>query len=104
MNPVIHRFLAHYQPYKKLFVLDFSCAVVAAVLELSFPVFVNQVIDKLLPGNNWPLIVIACTAYSDSGRGDLGARYRDRAPHSAVARRAVGRSHDADHRAPACDD
>ena len=54
MNPVIGRFLAHYQPYKKLFVLDFSCAVVAAVLELSFPVFVNQVIDKLLPGNNWP--------------------------------------------------
>ena len=62
MNPIIRRFLAHYQPYKKLFVLDFSCAVVAAVLELSFPVFVNQVIDKLLPGNNWPLIVIACTA------------------------------------------
>ena len=62
MNPVVHRFLAHYQPYKKLFVLDFSCAVIAAILELSFPVFVNQVIDKLLPGNNWTLIVIACTA------------------------------------------
>jgi len=62
MNPVIRRFLAQYQPYKKLFVLDFSCAVIAAVLELSFPVFVNQVIDKLLPGNNWPLIVIACAA------------------------------------------
>jgi len=43
-------------------VLDFSCAVVLAVLELSFPIFVNQTVDRLLPGNNWSLILLACGA------------------------------------------
>jgi ATP-binding cassette subfamily B protein len=56
------RFWSYYQPYAKLFVLDFSCAVVWAILELSFPLFVNYVVDQLLPGNNWSLIVTACAA------------------------------------------
>ena len=46
---MLRRFWSYYQPYKKLFVLDFSCAVVLAILELSFPLFVNYVVDKLLP-------------------------------------------------------
>ena len=49
--------MAYYRPYKGLFVLDFSCAVVAAVLELSFPLFVNYVIDTLLPSLNWAVIL-----------------------------------------------
>jgi ATP-binding cassette subfamily B protein len=57
---IVRRFWEYYRPYKKLFVLDFSCAVIAAILELSFPLFVNQVVDKLLPSNNWRLIVLAC--------------------------------------------
>src|SRR5215216_489378 len=60
MSTIIRRFLAYYQPYKKLFVLDFSCAVIAASLEISFPIFVNYVVDKLLPSMNLSLIVIAC--------------------------------------------
>jgi ATP-binding cassette, subfamily B, bacterial len=60
MLQVIQRFMAYYRPYKGLFVLDFSCAVVAAVLELSFPLFVNYVIDTLLPSLNWPIILAAC--------------------------------------------
>lgn len=60
MTQVVRRFLAYYRPYKGLFILDFSCAVVAAVLELSFPIFVNYVIDTLLPSLNWPLIMAAC--------------------------------------------
>src|SRR5258706_5273101 len=60
MPTIIRRFLAYYQPYKKLFALDFSCAVIAAILEISFPVFVNYVIDKLLPSMNLSLIVITC--------------------------------------------
>jgi hypothetical protein len=65
---MLRRFWSYYQPYKKLFVLDFSCAVVLAILELSFPLFVNYVVDKLLPGNNWSLILAACTATSDVRR------------------------------------
>jgi ATP-binding cassette subfamily B protein len=60
MTSVVRRFMAYYQPYRGLFALDFSCAIVAAALELSFPLFVNYVIDTLLPSLNWTLIVGAC--------------------------------------------
>jgi ATP-binding cassette subfamily B protein len=42
--------------------LDFACAVVAGLLELAFPLAVSKFIDDLLPGQNWPLIVLACLA------------------------------------------
>lgn len=54
---MLNRFFSYYKPYKKLFILDFGCAILAAVLELSFPVVVNRVIDDLLPSANWALIV-----------------------------------------------
>ncbi len=54
---MLKRFFSYYKPYKKLFMLDFGCAILAAVLELSFPVVVNRVIDDLLPSENWTLIV-----------------------------------------------
>lgn len=50
------RFFAYYKPYRALFILDFTCAVIAALLELSFPVIVNQVIDKIMPKENLRLI------------------------------------------------
>ena len=59
---MLRRFWSYYRPYTKLFVLDFSCAVILAALELSFPLFVNYVVDKLLPGNNFHLILTACAA------------------------------------------
>lgn len=60
MRSLLLRFWSYYQPYRKLFILDFCCAIVAAILELSFPLFVNQVVDKLLPSNNWQLTLLAC--------------------------------------------
>lgn len=57
---MLRRFFAYYQPYKWLFVLDFSCAILAAVLELAFPVAVNGVVDQLLPTGNWRWILYAC--------------------------------------------
>ncbi|MDF2669015.1 MAG: multidrug transporter ATP-binding protein [Paenibacillus sp.] len=59
---MLRRFFAYYRPYKGLFVLDFSCAVIAGLLELAFPLAVSKFIDDLLPGENWPLIVLACVA------------------------------------------
>ncbi|MXQ53517.1 ABC transporter ATP-binding protein [Shimazuella alba] len=53
------RFFSYYHPYKKLFVLDFTCAVIAGLLELGFPIAVNQFVDKLLPGRDWSLILWA---------------------------------------------
>lgn len=57
---MLKRFFNYYKPYKKLFILDFSCATIAAILELAFPIVVNQVIDTILPQENWRLIVVAC--------------------------------------------
>ena len=59
---MLRRFFSYYRPYKKLFVLDFTCAVGAGLLELAFPMAVNKFIDDLLPGQNWSLIVLACAA------------------------------------------
>lgn len=59
---MLRRFFSYYIPYKKLFILDFTCAVVAGLLELGFPIAVNQFVDKLLPGKNWSMIVWACAA------------------------------------------
>ncbi|MCK0473487.1 ABC transporter ATP-binding protein [Halalkalibacter sp. APA_J-10(15)] len=57
---MIKRFFSYYQPYKGLFILDFSCAVFVGLLELAFPLAVNLVIDRLLDTGNWSLIFWAC--------------------------------------------
>ncbi len=54
------RFFSYYKPYKWLFILDFSCAILVGLLELAFPLAVNRVIDQLLPQGNWSIIVWAC--------------------------------------------
>jgi ATP-binding cassette, subfamily B, bacterial len=54
---MIRRFFSYYLPHKKLFMLDFSSAVVVAVLELAFPLAVSWFIDSLLPTGNWSMIV-----------------------------------------------
>ncbi|QNK60954.1 ABC transporter ATP-binding protein [Paenibacillus sp. PAMC21692] len=56
---MLRRFFSYYKPYKKLFFLDFSCAVLLAILELSFPLAVGYVVETLLPDENWGLIVSA---------------------------------------------
>ncbi|WP_284644929.1 ABC transporter ATP-binding protein [Paenibacillus silviterrae] len=57
---MVKRFFSYYRPYKTLFMVDFGCAVLAALLELSFPLAVKWIVDNLLPGKQWPLIVWAC--------------------------------------------
>jgi ATP-binding cassette subfamily B protein len=56
---MIRQFFAYYRPYMGLFYLDFTCAVVVGLLELGFPLAVNQFIDQLLPSKNWPMILLA---------------------------------------------
>ncbi|WP_339319768.1 ABC transporter ATP-binding protein [Paenibacillus sp. FSL R10-2734] len=57
---MLRRFFAYYRPYKGLFILDFSCAIAAALLELVFPLAVNRVVDDLLPTGNWKWILYSC--------------------------------------------
>lgn len=59
---MLRRFFSYYKPYKNLFILDFGCAVIAGLLELGFPIAVNQFVDKLLPGKDWNLIILASAA------------------------------------------
>lgn len=50
------KFFNYYKPYKRLFIMDFSSAIIVALLELAFPVAVQKFIDTLLPTNNWGMI------------------------------------------------
>ncbi|WP_072330902.1 MULTISPECIES: ABC transporter ATP-binding protein [unclassified Paenibacillus] len=59
---MLRRFFSYYRPYKGLFLLDFTCAIIAGLLELAFPLAVSKFIDDLLPGQDWPVIVLACLA------------------------------------------
>ncbi len=57
---MVSRFFSYYRPYKWLFILDFVSAIIVGILELAFPLAVNQVIDRLLPEGNWGIILLAC--------------------------------------------
>lgn len=54
---MIRRFFTYYRPHRRLFIIDFSSAVIVALLELAFPLAVQWFIDTLLPGGNWNMIV-----------------------------------------------
>jgi len=54
---MIRRFFSYYKPHRRLFIVDFSSAVIVALLELAFPVAVQWFIDDLLRGNNWDIII-----------------------------------------------
>lgn len=56
---MLRRFFSYYRPHTRLFLLDFGCAVVAALLELGFPLAVQWMVDDLLPGGNWTMVVWA---------------------------------------------
>ena len=55
---MISRFFSYYRPHKKLFLLDFSFAILVGLLELGFPLAVQWFIDDLLPGGEWNWIII----------------------------------------------
>ncbi|WP_187445028.1 ABC transporter ATP-binding protein [Rossellomorea vietnamensis] len=53
---MIKRFFSYYRPHKKLFYIDFFCAMLVGLLELGFPLAVSYFIDELLPEGNWATI------------------------------------------------
>jgi ATP-binding cassette subfamily B protein len=58
---LIRRFASYYRPHRRLFILDFGCAVLSGLLELAFPIAVSVFVDRLLPGHDWRIIA-ACAA------------------------------------------
>lgn len=57
---MLRAFFAYYKPYKKLFIIDFTCAVLSAMLELTFPFVVNRVIDTILPTGHYQTVIWVC--------------------------------------------
>jgi len=56
---MLKAFLAYYRPHRALFLMDFGCAVLSGLLELGFPIAVKTFVDRLLPQQDWGLIVLA---------------------------------------------
>ncbi|MFD1198782.1 ABC transporter ATP-binding protein [Brucella gallinifaecis] len=59
MVELLKRFAGYYRPHRGLFMLDFSSAVAAGLLELAFPVAVTIFIDRLLPTGQLGIISLA---------------------------------------------
>src|SRR5699024_402044 len=57
VTTMIRRFFSYYKPHRRLFIIDFTSAIIVAILELAFPVAVQWFVDDLLPGENWNLII-----------------------------------------------
>ena len=59
---MLRQFFAYYRPHRRLFALDFGCAVVSGLLELGFPMAIRLFVDRLLPGRDWGVILAASAA------------------------------------------
>lgn len=57
LNHMIRRFFSYYRPHRRLFIVDFTSAVIVAILELAYPIAVQWFIDRLIPSGNWSMIV-----------------------------------------------
>ncbi len=55
---MIKKFAQFYKPHKKLFVLDFCCACFIALLDLSVPLAIKEMITKILPKGDFNLIIM----------------------------------------------
>ncbi len=52
-------FFSYYRPHRRLFLIDFGCAVLSGLLALGFPLAVKLFVDRLLPQGDWGLITLA---------------------------------------------
>ncbi|TVQ36205.1 MAG: ABC transporter ATP-binding protein, partial [Geminicoccaceae bacterium] len=59
---MLRAFAAYYAPHKRLFALDFGCAVLSGALALGFPLAVQAFVDRLLPQGEWFWILLAAGA------------------------------------------
>lgn len=53
---MIKRFARYYKPHIGLFTLDFSCAFIMSVMDLAFPVALQQIIDNVIPSGQINLL------------------------------------------------
>ena len=59
---MLRQLFACYRPHRRLFALDFGCAIASGLLALAFPMAVRAFVDHLLPGRDRGVIVLASAA------------------------------------------
>ena len=59
---MLKEFFSYYRPHRGLFLVDFGGAVLSGLLSLGFPFAVTAYVDRLLPGGDWALILLASLA------------------------------------------
>ena len=52
-RPPMRTFLGYFRPHWKLFLLDLSCAFVACLIDLTFPLVARRSMNELLPGKEY---------------------------------------------------
>lgn len=55
----MRRFIPYYRNHLPLFIMDFSCAFVMALMDLVFPMVVSFMVDDILPARNIQWIIYA---------------------------------------------
>lgn len=55
---MLRRFVSYYRPYRGLFTLDMSAAVLSAVLSVIFPALTRQLLKTYIPDRNWEAMFI----------------------------------------------
>lgn len=55
---MLKKFISYYRPYKKLFLLDLSCAFLIASIDLAFPLIARQFINDIIPNGKLRIFYI----------------------------------------------
>lgn len=81
------RFIKYYKPHKFLFIIDITCAIIMATIDLVFPIAVRRTINDFIPNGNMRYLTIvvvvlaifavirfACSYFVDSWGHIVGTR------------------------------
>lgn len=55
---MLKRFISYYRPHMKLFMLDISCALLMAAIDLVFPQFTQRTLDQFIPQGDMRALLI----------------------------------------------
>ena len=55
---LLRRFVAYYRPYKKLFIMDMTAALLVAAIGVVYPIITRTMLNTLIPERNYRMIVI----------------------------------------------
>ncbi len=55
---LLRRFVAYYRPYKKLFIMDMTAALLVAAIGGGYPIITRTMLNTLIPERNYRMIVI----------------------------------------------